>query len=286
MKKPIDKESGLVLYNYKEPLRKVRNGHGYMGALLLSQETGQMQCHICGKLFDVLSIHVFGSHKMTTRDYKEKFGLAYKTALISEKIREERKQTTLNWISRMSVEEKEAYKQKLKAQGKRGFLKRKSGQPSLTLETKNKRGVCPDQLVEKIKEIKNILGHTPSKNEFIVACGTQKYIHLIYKTFGSWTQGLKMAHLVPKKRSRDYGKGQRFYTDEELLEYLRNFAMEERKVPTTTDSRRGMIPETSLYVRHFGSLENARREAGVYEFVDPLIPNENKKKSFIANASY
>ena len=139
------------------------------------------------------------------------------------------------------------------------------------METKNKRGVCPDQLLAKIKEVAEKVGHTPSLVEFIEVTGTQRFKHLIFKTFGSWKNALKMVNLQPKeKRMGRYIK----YSSEELLEYLVIFAQENLRIPTSTDCRRGLLPDSAVYTRRFGSLPKARELAGVYNFVsrDSFLP--------------
>ena len=38
-------------------------------------KNGYVICHICGKAYKKLGTHVYWAHKMTTREYKEKYGL-------------------------------------------------------------------------------------------------------------------------------------------------------------------------------------------------------------------
>jgi hypothetical protein len=50
----------------------------------------KLKCKICGKQFQHLGSHIWHKHKITARQYKEKFGLPYNMALISEKIYEKK----------------------------------------------------------------------------------------------------------------------------------------------------------------------------------------------------
>lgn len=43
-----------------------------------------MQCHLCGRWFKALGTHLYKKHEITADDYREKFGLRYTTALVSE----------------------------------------------------------------------------------------------------------------------------------------------------------------------------------------------------------
>lgn len=259
----------LTLGHYKEPLRKVSKGFGFVGCLLATLDGTKVQCHICGELFENLAPHLRSAHSITARDYRERFELAYTTALISEKKREKMKNDTLMWHARM-IEKygKEEWASKLRSQGREGMKKRKGSQPVLTLESKNKRGVCPDQLLQKIREVKEVLGHTPSKSEFISQTGTQRYVHLIYKTFGSWSVALSKVGLEryhKNKSHKNHGNQYRPHYDEEvLLEYLRIFYEKNNKIPTESDCKRGLIPPSTTYAFHFGSLPKARERAGIY----------------------
>lgn len=257
--------------HYKEPLTEIKNGFGYYGCLLSSTDGEKVQCAICGGLYGELSKHITPKHGITAREYKEKYGLAYSTALISEKIRESRKQTTLVWVEKMKRQHGADWRMYLRTMGQKGNLARRTtAQPRLTLESKNKRGTCPDQLLDRIIKVKEEIGHTPSKDEFIAATGTQRYVHLIYKTFGSWTGAVSKAGLRPKPNmgnlTERVGNQQKpYYEDEELLEYLRIFYEQNNKIPTETDCRRGMIPPSTTYARRFGSLVIARERAGIYD---------------------
>ena len=46
----------------------------------------KLKCKICGKEFQHLGSHIWHKHKITTREYKQRFGLPYNIALISEEI--------------------------------------------------------------------------------------------------------------------------------------------------------------------------------------------------------
>ena len=262
------KATELTLTNYKEPLISIPKGKGfgYYGTIINTNDGKYIQCHICGKLFTSLPGHILNGHKKKVADYKEEFGLAKMTALVSESERFVLKDRYLKWFNSMSEEEKQKFSQTRKDNWKKFIKGRRRGQPGLSLEDKNKRGTCPDQLLEKIREVAKTLGHTPSKLEFIQTLGTQRYIHLIYKTFGSWEGAVDLAGFMPKQRGRG---GYTFtYDNEQLLEYLRNFVVVHKKIPTWTDFNRGLLPSYTIYTRRFGSIENAREEAELYELID------------------
>lgn len=256
----MDKETGLTIKHYKEPLLPIpkTKGHGYYGCLMSTSDGERVQCHICGGLYDELQAHVRQKHSMKIPDYRERFQLSYTTALISEARRLKRKENALEMVKKMKEKYGEDFY--IKA-GRKGRQKRREGQPEERLESKNKKGTCPDQLLEKIKEVAKVVGHTPSLAEFMHETEGQRYKHLIFATFGSWKNALKILNMKPQT-PRSSAK-RRSYADDELLEYLKIFWQEQNRIPTSTDCKRGFLPSEDVYVRRFGSLPKARELAGV-----------------------
>ena len=256
----------LTLINYKEPLRPVEFGYGYMGTISSTTDGESIQCHICGSLFANLDMHARQMHQIQSRDYKIKFGLNFTTALISEKERERRSNRTIEWQESMSEEERESHRLRrmkaIKQYYKSDKFKNRI-QPKKQLEGYNKDGTCPDQLLDHIKKVAEKVGHTPSKKEFIWETGTQRYVHLIYKVYGSWINALKMLGMQPKKGADIKGFKRPKYDTEELLEYLKIFTRENDRIPVATDFRRGLLPNYEVYLRRFKSIRIARHLAGV-----------------------
>ena len=280
-KKTIKKgdEGYLTISHYKEPLRAVAkaDGFGFYGALNISIDGEYIQCHICGELFSQLGVHARMKHKVPEREYRQRFMLSGKTALISEKMRAQMKQRTLDWQNGLTRQQRKDLKRralegiKLYRRNIALGMKRIS-QPLGSLEQKNKRGTCPDQLLDKISRVAIELGRTPSLAEFIDITGTQRYKHLIFKVFGSWLKALEMLKLQPHIKSEN--GGMRKYSNEELLEYMACYAEGHRAIPTATDCKRKLLPSFEVYTTRFGSFEKARQLAGVYD----ILEEEEKAK--------
>lgn len=251
----------LTLKHYKEPLLEVKkkDGYGYYGALSVSLESGKLQCHVCGELFHHVGGHAYQKHGLKASEYRERYKLSPSSSLVSEQLREQLKMNTIRFMANLTRVQREA----IAEAARKGRAKRDRYQPKEALEAKNRKGTCPDQLLETIKKCADDIGHTPSKKEFIDYYQSQRYVHLIYKTFGSWSKALEMARLHPKEKV--YNGGRRNYSDEELLEYLNIFWQENQKIPTETDCRRGLIPDSSIYKNRFGSLPHARQLAGIQD---------------------
>ncbi len=246
----------LTLGHYKEPLTALPEGQGFgfYGALLGSLDGEKVQCHICGGVYKFLGGHVRQSHKMDPVDYREQFQLAYMTSLVSEKERERRKKIMLDYLA--TRPKGWLKKAKLNA-SKGGLMSKGTTGHQLRLESLNKRGVCPEQLLAKIKEIKEKLKKVPSLKEFVAACGTQRYKHLIFKVYGSWNQALEKLNLSTKPSARDA------YTKKELLDALKDFYKNTGLIPTRTDCVRHLLPSYSVYFRNFGGMKQARFAANI-----------------------
>lgn len=259
----------LIFYNYKEPLTQIEEGkgYGYYGVLLSSKDETKVRCHICGELFDLLSGHIRQAHKMEVKKYKERYQLAYGTALISEKRRAILKQKTIEWLNSLSLEEQA----RMTKQRRKNWIKYLKGRTAhgrgITLETKNKRGTCPDQLIDKVKKVAEALGHSPSKNEFIDFYHSQKYVHIILKTFGTWNEVKRRAGLDLLVTSSNGKAKKHKYTKQEIIDYMKLFYRENKRPPTTTDCNRGLLPHQTTIKRIFGSMQEARLASGITETV-------------------
>lgn len=242
----------FLLIKYKEPLREVKKGFGYEGVLSMDAKGEVVQCHICGEVFPNLSQHI-KVHALTVLEYRKEFKLAASTSLLSEVERERLKQNGLHtWQMKSKAEQA-----KFVALGKKGNKKRFTH----TLETKNKRGVCPDQLLKKILDVKTTLGYTPSLREFRREMNKQRIggvVAMLYKTFGSWNNALKKAKLTvnPKQNTTRW-------SDKELLNHLKSFWLKNKTIPTKSDAKRGYIPSIEMYRHHFGGIVRARELAGI-----------------------
>lgn len=243
----------IQFYGYKEPLTKIKDGYGYYGVVAYSLDNKTIQCHICGKLYRSLSNHV-QMHDLTIMEYKDKFQLARTTALIGEETREALIKAYVNHgrkIAQLRAVDQASVKQKLAESNiSRTGIK-------LPLEIRNKRGNCPDQLLDKIKKLRDKLGRTPSVKDFKREYD-EKHTGTIYYTFGSWSNACKLAGMTSLKDTRA-----EHHSNDNLLEYLRIFYKEHGRVPKESDMRRGLLPSRTAYRRRWGTLNYARMAAGI-----------------------
>jgi hypothetical protein len=262
----------VYYYNYKEPFIKFKGGFGFLGAVGYSRDKDKVQCAFCGEFFGgIRQSHLekcvgvkkyekkYGKEINTLDDYRDVCGLSKSTVLIGEITREKmisRKLSTKalevkkKWASE---EEKERRRLKLIENNK----KRKGSKARM--EIKNKTGTCPVQLLDRIKKVKKAIGRTPSKRDFYKFY-KGKYLGAIYSTYGSYIEAVRLSGLTPQS---DLYKGNFKYTNEQLIEFLQRFVLLHKRLSTYSDHERGLLPAYDTYIKRFGSINNARREAGL-----------------------
>ena len=247
----------LIYEHYKEPLQKVEDGFGYYGTLAMTDDKENVQCHECGKLFPHLGLHA-RQHGMTAGEYKEKYKLGVTTALISDKVREKLQQVHAagsiipkggdlpEWLKE--------YNRKVQS-GEITHPGSRSTHGSYHLERRNQLGICPQQVLEKIRELAEKLGHTPSEIEFKDHYKYRYYKSICYQ-HGSYLNAVKKLGLKSAKELKEPD-------NEQLLQELRDFHEQHGRVPMSSDFARGLLRPRAMYFRRFGTLNNARLEAGL-----------------------
>lgn len=246
-----------VFYSgYKEPLRPVEKGKGvgYYGTLAFSEDKNYVQCHICGNLFSNLGGHV-RLHRITAKAYKKKFGLSLTTALIGEENRKVRQELSVFKQDGKLPEHLKEYIAKVQ-RGEIDHSRYNKGRTGMSLEIRNKKGLCPDQVLERIRELADELGHTPSYDEFNRHYGG-KYMGSIKFQHGSYLDAVSKLGMKSAKELKEH-------TSEQLIENIEEFYKKNKRIPMTSDFNRGLLGAArGTYIARFGSLNNARVMAGL-----------------------
>jgi hypothetical protein len=245
----------LVYLNYKEPLKEVDGGHGYYGTLAQTEGGDLVQCHICGELHNNLGLHVWFKHGMRANEYREQYQLGRRTPLCSDAWSEKCKRDKIEMWASMTEEEREERKELMRnAERKTNRV----GNPR-SLEALNKDGMCPDQLISHILRCVESIGKSPTHQEFVEFYGG-KYVGAIKRTFGSWNNAKKQANLEPNKPGSRvaWNRGHSRYTDDMLLEYVRNRQAITGTPVSSSDWRKNFLPDLHIYLKRFGSIQKVR----------------------------
>lgn len=179
-----DSPSGFVhIGKYIPPFEKVKNGFGFMGVILEDFESGKIQCGICGEWFKNIPTHI-RCHKINAKEYRIRFELLTSTALKSKKMR-------LNQSVIMQKLRLKNKSNRFKFKKNNIFAGNRKNKPKAN-ESKNKYGVCDLQIMQKIIELKNELGKTPTLTQLIDRYGRSITWH-IHKRYGSY---IKYCHQI------------------------------------------------------------------------------------------
>lgn len=243
--------------SYKTPLRRVEKGHGFYGVVMGTEDGKGIQCHLCGKTFSYLPPHLYWSHeKVKTKAYKKEFMLASRTSLASEKTREKLIETHQGNGKQLQ----EGIRKAIARMGaKQFYAKNRHNDWRMSLEDKNKRGVCIDQLKERILDLKDQLGRMPSSTD--MRNYDRPTLERLTRQFGGWTAALRFYHITPGPRNS--AKTRHIHSKEELLAHLVRFKQMYGRAPSYSDARRKLIPDHGNYQYHFGGITKARRLAGL-----------------------
>lgn len=245
----------LVYLNYKEPLKAVEGGHGYYGTLAQTENNELVQCHICGELCENLGIHAWMRHGMKATEYREQYQLGKRTPLCSDACSQRCKQSKITMWENMTEQEREQRRELMRVAQKESV---RLGKPR-SLEALNKDGMCPDQLISHILKCSESLGKSPTHKEF-TEFYKGKYVGAINRTFGSWNNAKRQANLEPNKSGSRvaWNRGYSRYTDAMLLEYVRNHQAVTKTSVSSSDWRRGFLPDLHIYLKRFGGIQKVR----------------------------
>ena len=197
-----DSPSGFVhIGKYVPPFEKNDTGFGFKGVAVEDFESGKLQCSVCGEWFEQLPLHLKVKHNLSCKEYKIKFGLLLSTALKSKKMR-------LRQSEVMIKLRKSHPKHRMKFKRNNVFAGNRKGKPK-AVESKNKYGVCDLQIMQKVIELRDELGKTPTLIDLKNRYGGTFIFHL-YKKYNSYIKYCNQLGFNPNfsnhnpKYSREY----------------------------------------------------------------------------------
>jgi hypothetical protein len=252
-------EVTLIYENYKEPLTPVEGGFGYMGTLAQNEAKTHVQCHICGNLFEALGGHIYTSHNMTGEEYKDTFGMALNNALVADAVREKLIEGHRSHFHKDYISEdgRPDWLVKYWDEVKSGKRERPTyKRTAWALERRNREGICPDQVLERIREFVTATG-SASQDDFR-RYYKEHYMGPIRYFFGGWENAIRLAgHQTVSEQLQEK------YAPEKLLDYLKVFYAEHGRSPQRSDWKRGLLPPEYQYRKHWPTLNDARLAANI-----------------------
>jgi len=119
---------------------------------------------------------------------------------------------------------------------------------------------APEMLVA-LRRFAARCGRAPTAREWPRLCADHPSAAMVSAAFGSWHAGLRAAGLAPRRPGR--------WTDPDICAALRRLAAELGRTPHRSDLHAGdCVPGHTTVRRHYGTLENALRAAGLQPAAD------------------
>lgn len=218
----------------------VEEGHGYQGVVLWDSVEDKIQCHICGKMLKNVANHI-KKHKIKGREYKEKYGLMYKTPLITHGIWEERKKAGYKTWAKL----------KQFPPSEKGRVTRAKKDNSI--QDMNKYGTCPLQIIDRFKKIRQESNKTPTQRQ-IKEMDSGLY-EAIVSRYGSYNRYLEIQGI---EKNREWRLN---YSCEDIFSLYTKFKSEYGRLPVIMDIERGLfipIMSKKVIVRLFGSFGQSK----------------------------
>ena len=194
-----------------------KEGFGYQGVLLFDGKTEKVQCHLCGLWEGYLPNHLKKEHNMKAADYKEITGLRQSTALLSERQREKLIENGLEARKKNLISNKghsEETKKKISESLK-----------NIVREDQNRRGTCPDQLIDRLRKLHDKLGRTPVSDEIT-------FYETLLKVHGSMKRACFLAN-IPHRES-GHNLDHEYTLEDAALKFI-ELKVKNKKEPNKTD---------------------------------------------------
>jgi hypothetical protein len=243
-----------------EPYMPVKDGFGFLGVVLYDEVEDKVQCHVCGKMFQSLTRHT-EMHRLSAREYKEKFGLNYETPLCRPATTEKNSmrgeffwrlnhgKVTLKEIHEKAVKMGKLSKREKQKNGKHAWRTLKKHK--LTAEMMNRFGTCPAQIEERFIKIVDFYGRAPSWDEVLKS--DKSLMPVICRRYKSYSNFLTYFGLKGKRRVTSSK-----YTKRDIEMLLTKFVHEHKRLPNPKDTKIGYLPDYMTIEKYFGTWKKAK----------------------------
>lgn len=246
-KTALPADTPVLLEHYKQPLRKVKDGFGYYGTIAYDAETrSKTQCHICGRFFERVGVHVNTFHGQSADEYKKEFKIPKSVSLSAPNAKTKAFE---RWAKMTDKEKKAVFDRMNKAKAKKLPHRTKSKK---SLYRMNIEDTCPDQVVDKLQKLAKELGRTPSHKEFERRWKISR--EAVIGRHGSFANAIRKAGLKSWVEENTY-------TPDELICRLIDFYKENGREAMTRDTGKHRIPTIKTYIKYFGSFTEAKEIA-------------------------
>ena len=239
----------IMLYKDKAPY--VPSGVSIAGALEYRASDDKIKCHECGKWLSSMGAHLTKTHGMNAKEYKAKHGLRAKSSLCGDRMRQIaiRNITRQNYINGGTPLTRNP-ESRIVATAAMALAARRPK----TVEMRNTEGSCQAQIMSKFKALAVDLGRTPTVKDLEregLQVGKVKYALNV----ATLEQAARLCGMQPNQKK---SKGDVLWPKPLLVASLSAFAHTYKRLPSMSDTRRGLTPPYTAILREFGGLQGMR----------------------------
>jgi hypothetical protein len=242
-------EDITFVFKGTEPFTTVEHSKHPLGVLI--EKNGKVLCFECDKWFKSIGLHAH-THGMTANQYKEKYGFDQASGLCSVAIsRAHSLRATAN----------------LKNGAYHGFQagnslgNRPSSPIKHSMQARNRRGICPEQIKYRLQLLAAKVGMSPSVSD------ANKHDRGLYPAtvhhYGGWNEAKRALGL------ETYTGGTSCKTTctkniADLIYDLRAYIDEYHTLPWIANQRQNNFPHSmTVYMGHWGSVRKAWQHCGI-----------------------
>jgi hypothetical protein len=243
-----------ILPMYKEqmyePFMENDNGVGYQGVVMYRKDIDAIQCSVCGSFMKKISSSHLKTHNLTSDQYRIKFGLFKKIALISKGLSKK--------LSKISSLRARNINHKLWEYSK-SITSIKTHKNSINRARKiaqflNKHNLCDAQIENRLSVVKYL-----SKKVEITSSDVYKHDRNLYDNLCKRHEGVENFCKLYKIITND---------ENQLISLLRNSMYLFKKMPTLKEISE--IINIDLIYKHFGSWSRAKMMAGLDQLLEEV----------------
>ncbi len=239
-------DSIMLLFKGDEPFTATAND---APAGVLIERNGKIVCYECGFWFKSLHTHLRKMHKMTTLDFKLKYGLNRNVGLCSKETSRKHSEYMVN---RMKNEVSQFSIKEVRELGHKANTVRKP-----TLQRKNHTNTCPEQIKYRLQLLTAKYGENFSESQ--AKEYDPKILDYAWRVHGGWNKmkkdfGIKVTEIGKNNLKQDA----------DLIYDLRHYIKTYSSIPWIKDVRIYGFPHAKrTYRNHFCSLRKSFSLCGV-----------------------
>lgn len=249
----LNSEQIETVFKVQPPVTPVKSGHGYQGVLLRDRVEDTVQCHICGKWFKNLSMHVLKHHKYSRAEvYKKEFGLPKNFPLTSRSTSNKVSDAMIGNTNRRGKMKEIAEKNfpKKKDKKTREKISRSLKEYYKTDAHDNMVGLCEKQMEARYIVVMETVGRDPSKED--IEKHDNALLVAMRRRFGSLNKAREHYGF------KIYRSKMEEISEEVIISSLRMFKDVHGYPPKAADYlKAGSYPHYSTIKRMYGSWQRA-----------------------------